>query len=75
LKLAHEDRQKRINAKRTEIENRPNPNSKKIETCDLLVEYCLKLKVQAGLVPLTSEQVAVETQKNLIFEYNKQDIE
>jgi hypothetical protein len=44
LKLAHEDRQKRIDAKRSEIENRSNPNSKKIETCELLVEYCMKLK-------------------------------
>lgn len=46
-----QDRADRIAKKRAEYENAENPNEKLIETCDHLIKYCHKLKVQAGLVP------------------------
>ena len=54
----HDDRQKRIEQKKLDIESRPNPHQKEIETCEDLIKYCNKLKVKAGLMPPTSEQVA-----------------
>ena len=40
------DRQERIAKKREELANATNPNEKKVETCDHLIKYCNKLKVQ-----------------------------
>jgi hypothetical protein len=57
------------------LENTPNPNLKEIETCSHLIQYCQKLKVQQGLVPASSEEVAAKTQKDMINEYNRQDLE
>ena len=41
-----EDKKERIAKKRAEIESRPNPNQKEIETCEHLIQYCHKLKIQ-----------------------------
>jgi|TARA_B110000305_G_C19428671_1_gene635052 hypothetical protein len=60
--------------KKAEIESLENPNQNEIDTCDVLISYCKKLKAQWGLVEKTNEEVAKETQKEMINEYNKQDI-
>lgn len=48
---------------------------KEIETCDHLLLYCNKLKAKHGLAEPTSEEVAQKTQKEMINDYNKQDLE
>lgn len=65
----------RIAKKRAEIMNRPNPYQKEIDTCDHLITYCQKLKVQQGLVQPTSEELAKEVEQQMITDYNKRDIE
>lgn len=55
-----EDKKVRIEQKKAEIAARPNPNSKEIETCAELIKYCQRRKADAGLVPPTSEQVAIQ---------------
>lgn len=45
-KQAQVDIEERIAKKKAEIESRPNPYQKEIDTCDQLVQYCHKLKVQ-----------------------------
>lgn len=75
IKANKNEREDRITNKRQELENRPNPYMKEIETCDHLLQYCHKLKVQQGLVPATSEEVAKTTQKEMVSEYNRQDLE
>lgn len=74
-KQAKNEKQDRIAKKRDELQNRPNPYFKEIETCEQLVQYCQKLKVQHGLVPASSEEVAKATEKEMISEYNRQDLE
>lgn len=74
-KRARDDLADKIAKKKLEIENRPNPNQKKIDTCDHLVQYCHKLKVQQGLVPQTSEEVAKQTETQMINDFNRQDLE
>ena len=69
------DKEDRIAKKREEIENRVNPHLKEIETCEHLLQYCNKLKAQCGLNAPSSEQVAKSTEKEMINEYNRQDIE
>ena len=61
LKAAKNEKEDRIAKKRVELENRPNPYQKEIDTCGDLVIYCQKLKAQHGLVPQTSEEVAKST--------------
>lgn len=75
LKQAKNEKADRIEKKRQELLNRPNPYQKEIDTCGDLVTYCQKLKAQHGLVPATSEEVAKSTQQQLINDYNKQDLE
>ena len=53
----------RIEKKREEIANRPNPNAEKIEACGQCIKYCQSLKKKHGLVPATSEEVAQQVQK------------
>jgi len=48
----------RIDKKREEIANRPNPNHEKIDACGQCIKYCNTLKKKHGLVPATSEEVA-----------------
>lgn len=61
----------RIEKKREEIKNRPNPYQKEIDTCDHLVLYCQRLRAQHGLVPATSEEVAKKIEKDSINQFNK----
>lgn len=75
IKATANEREDRIAAKRAEIQNRPNPYQKEIDTCESLVQYCHKLKVQQGLVPQNSEQVAKDTEKEMINQYNRQDLD
>lgn len=75
LKAARDEKDDRIKKKRQEIENTPNPHLKEIETCEHLIQYCHKLKVEKGLVQASSEEVAAKTEKEMILQYNKQDIE
>ena len=63
-----EDKTDRIAKKREELETRANPNQKEIDTCENLITYCNKLKVQQGLVPPTSEEVAKKAESELINE-------
>ena len=65
----------RIEKKKSELNDMSNPNLKEIDTCEHLILYCQKLKVQQGMVPPTSEEVARKTQYDLISEFNRQDIE
>lgn len=74
LKQMEQDKAERIAKKQVEIENLGNPNQQEIDTCDVLIAYCKKLKAQWGLVAPTSEEVAKEVEKDLINEYKKQDI-
>lgn len=60
LRAQQEERTKRIEQKKADIEATPNPLANEIETCHDLLKYCLKLKAQAGLAAPTSEQVAVQ---------------
>jgi hypothetical protein len=54
---------------------RPNPFLREIETCDDLVAYCNKLKVQFGLMEQSSEEMAKNTEKAMISAYSQQDID
>lgn len=53
-----QDKAERIAKKKVEIESLENPNQNEIDTCDVLVSYCKKLKAQWGLVEPTNEEVA-----------------
>uniref|UniRef100_A0A7S3CIP3 Uncharacterized protein n=1 Tax=Strombidium rassoulzadegani TaxID=1082188 RepID=A0A7S3CIP3_9SPIT len=75
LKGALDDKEERISKKRAEIQSRPNPYTKEIETCDSLIAYCNKLKVQKGMIEPSQEEVAKSVQKNIISGYSKQDID
>ena len=55
-----DERQRRIDARKAEIEGRGNPNVKKIATCNELINYCQRLKVKAGLVQPTADEVAAK---------------
>ena len=72
---AKDEKEDRIQKKRQELDATPNPNLKEIETCAHLLQYCNKLKIQQGLVPASSEEVAAKIEKESINEYNRQDIE
>lgn len=70
-----ENMKERIEKKKSELDSRMNPNTKEIETCEHLIQYCNRLKVQQGLVPPSNEEVARKTQYDMISEFNRQDIE
>mgnify|MGYP001485130041 CR=1 FL=1 len=61
--------------KQAEIESRDNPKAKEIETCDNLIKYCNKLKIQLGLVEPSSEEVAKKTETEMINQFNKTDLD
>lgn len=44
MKNVGNDRQKRIDARKAEIEERQNPNSRKIDVCIDLINYCIRKK-------------------------------
>ena len=75
LNASYEERQKRIEQKKADIESRPNPHQKEISTCDDLIRYCNKLKAQAGLVPPTSEQVAQKVQTDYLTEQRRAELD
>ena len=75
LKAQLEERTKRIEEKKAAIAARPNPHTKEIETCRDLIKYCHKLKVQAGLVPPTSEEVALQAQTDYLAEQSRAELE
>lgn len=75
LKQAQNEKEERIRKKRAELENRPNPYLKEIDTCEHLIQYCNRLKVQFGLAQPTTEEVAKETQKEMISEHSRKEIE
>ena len=58
-----------------EIAKMDNPKAREIETCDNLIGYCNKMKVQLGLAAPTSEEVAKKTETEMINEYNKTDLD
>jgi len=70
-----DERKTRIEQKKAEIASRPNPNTKEIETCEELIKYCQRRKAEAGLVPPTSEQVALQAQNDYIAEQHRQELE
>lgn len=70
-----EEKKKRIEQKKVEIAARANPNTKEIEICEELIKYCQRRKAEAGLVPPTSEQVALQAQNDYIAEQNRQELE
>lgn len=65
-------KQERINAKKQQLADRPNPYLKEIETCDRLNQYCLLLKKKVGLVQ--TEEVIKEEQKQIINEMAREDM-
>lgn len=75
IAMANDEKQARIAKKRAELENRANPYSKEIDTCEHLINYCNTVKRQQGLMAPTNEEVAKKTENELINEYNRQDIE
>ena len=75
LRMKKDEKQQRIEKKRIEIQNRPNPYQKEIDTCEHLIGYCTKLKAFHGLVPQTSEEVAKKTEQEMISQYNQQEID
>lgn len=68
------DRAERMAKKKAEIEALENPNRNEIDTCDVLIAYCKKLKAQWGLVAPKDEEVAKVAQQEMINEYRQQDI-
>jgi hypothetical protein len=56
----------RIEERKQSLLDRPNPYQKEIDTCERLIAYCEKLKVQYGLAQATDEVVSKEVQKLLI---------
>lgn len=70
LNMVVNDKAERIEKKKIDLENRPNPNLREVETCDQLIQYCIRLKGQYGLIPPTEEEVAEKTQKEEINKFN-----
>ena len=50
-----EYKKKRIEERKKALEDRPNPYQKEIDTCEHLIAFCNKLKVQYGTADTTSE--------------------
>ena len=75
MRAQQDERKKRIDQKKAELDARPNPYTKEIETCQDLIKYCQKLKQQAGLVPPTSEEVAVAAQASFHAEQSRAELE
>ena len=71
MKRRDTEKDERIQKKKAEIESMQNPYGRQIETCSTLISYCQGLKKQMGLVPPSDDQVAKETQKEIINEYNR----
>jgi hypothetical protein len=71
MKMVVNDKAERIVMKKTELENRPNPNLREVETCEQLIQYCNRLKGQYGLIPPTADEVAEKTQKEEINKFNQ----
>lgn len=65
-------KQERINAKKQQLADRPNPYLKEIETCERLNQYCLLLKKKVGLIQ--TEEVIKEEQKAIINEMAREDM-
>jgi hypothetical protein len=43
--------------------DRPNPYNKEIDTCDHLIAYCNRLKIQHGLVHVQNDESLKEEKK------------
>jgi hypothetical protein len=56
------------------MSDRPNPYIKEIETCDHLIAYCNRLKVQHGLVLVQNTESLKEEKKNILTQLNKEDV-
>lgn len=64
----------RIEAKKQALLDRPNPYQKEIDTCEHLIGYCNKLKVQTGMVQVPVEEQIKEEQKQIMSQLNKEDV-
>lgn len=70
----HQEKEKRLAARKQALADRPNPFLKEIETCERLVAYCELLKKKLGLQGQTDE-VIKEEQKQIINQLAKEDVQ
>lgn len=67
-------KQARIEARKQQLADRPNPFQKELDTCERLIAYCQLLKKKVGLGPQT-EEVVKEEQKQIINDLAKEEVQ
>jgi hypothetical protein len=56
------------------LKDRPNPYEKEIDTCDHLIAFCNRLKIQHGLAEAPSSDDIKSTQKEFLKQSNAEDV-
>jgi hypothetical protein len=69
-----ENRKKRIEERKQMLKDRSNPYEKEIETCDHLIAFCNKLKIQHGLAEAPGQDDIKNTQKEFLKQTNVEDV-
>jgi len=65
LRGQEEDRDKRVDDRKKQIESISNKNTKAIETCSELIQHCNRLKTKFGLNEVDADEAAAQAQKEL----------
>lgn len=65
----------RIEARKQQLLDRPNPYQKEIDTCERLIALCDKLKVDFGLAEQPKDVVIKEEQKQIINNLAKEEMQ
>ena len=65
MRAQDDDRDKRVDDRRKQIESISNKNTKAIETCAELIQHCIRLKTKFGLNEVDADEVAAKAQKEL----------
>lgn len=67
-------KEERLNARKQQLADRPNPHQKEIDTCERLIQYCELIKKKVGLGPQTDETIKEET-KQIMNQLAKEDVQ
>ena len=70
-----QERQRRIDQRRADIDSRTNPYTKQIETCEELIAYCNRVKAKAGMVEMTDAEKAAKAQAEMDQAYRRENLE